>query len=656
MKLAERLAALDRTQRTRLFKIIASAVVAAASVVGLVSYVVAINAREGPVAMAPAPETEVPAAEGEAPAERSKSEAELEQERAVAAQRSAIDESARAIERVLAGRKDPTSVAFGVVVVLGLALGVVWLGLGLTYLGLLLAGGVFAGLMLVLPGLRGLAPMVFGLTVLAAAFTALMRLASVLLSAPGATFAIARNVLAEAVRMKVSLVFIVMLMLLLAALPLLLDSESPLRYRVQAFLQYGTGGAFWLIAILTIVFAVGTVAFEQRDKVIWQTMTKPVTAAQYVFGKWLGVVTLGAVLLSVSGTAVFLFTEYLRSRPALGESSAYVTPSGIISEDRLILETQVLAARVGAEADPPALDPEAFEKAVIDRIEREKVNEFFQDTPERRAQIRAQMLEETATAFRSIEPGQGQRYTFSGFGEAKRIGAPLTFRMRINAGSNRPDMLYRITLVISGSEPIVREMTLDNTHQMQLSPAAISDDGLVSVEVYNGDAFTGAVNEMSILLPPKDGLHLSYPAGGYRANFVRVMIVLWIKLALMAMIAVWAATFLSFPVASLVAFGLFILAEGAGYLSTAAENFSTIDLKGNTIFWRLWIERFTSGVVWFFRTYADLRPTGKLVDGIRMNWSGVGAGAGVLLLWTLVLFVTAVLIFRRRELATYSGR
>jgi hypothetical protein len=122
--------------------------------------------------------------------------------------------------------------------------------------------------MTLVPSLRGTARLLGGAVALTAAFTVLMAAMRVLLSAPGAMFAVAKNVLAEATRLKITLVFIVLLIFMLAALPGLMDPASPLRYRVQSFLQWGTGGAFWIIAILTLVFSVSTVAFEQRDKII----------------------------------------------------------------------------------------------------------------------------------------------------------------------------------------------------------------------------------------------------------------------------------------------------------------------------------------------------------------------------------------------------
>lgn len=62
-----------------------------------------------------------------------------------------------------------------------------------------------------------------------------------------------------------SLVFIVV-MIFDAALPLLLNENQPLRYRVQNFLQYGTSGSFMIIAVLVVLFSVMSVSGEQAHR------------------------------------------------------------------------------------------------------------------------------------------------------------------------------------------------------------------------------------------------------------------------------------------------------------------------------------------------------------------------------------------------------
>jgi len=63
-----------------------------------------------------------------------------------------------------------------------------------------------------------------------------------------------------------------------------------------------------------------------------------------------------------------------------------------------------------------------------------------------------------------------------------------------------------------------------------------------------------------------------------------------------------------------------------------------------------------SAVAGLFGVYHDLDPIGRIVEGRLLSWSSVAVGVGVLGGLTGVLYGAAVLIFRRRELATYSGQ
>ncbi len=646
MNIREFLRRADALQKSRVFKIVASLVVVGVAIALFASYMVVRNAPGSEVSELISM-LEQRATEGAAPdAEKARGDTTV------------VDTGLRAVERVLRGGSIVTGVAVGAASAAGLALVIIWLGLGLTYLFLALVAVLIAWPLQRVFGMPGLAQLTLGLTVLAASFTALMQGARLLLSGPGPVFAIAKNVLAEAVRMKVSLIFIVLLLLLLASLPLLLNEEQPLRYRVQAFLQYATGGAFWVVALLTLFFSASTVTGEQRDKVIWQTVTKPVAPWQYLLGKWLGVVTLAAVLMAVCGTTIFLFTEYLRSQPARGEDAPYVASGGeVISEDRLVLETQVLAARVSIGPTMPySRSDEEFQKAVTGYIENERIREpEFAKDPERREQVESDLFKSLLDSYRAIEPGKWETFRFYGLGRAKAMGAALTLRYRVDMGSNRPDQTARLTFVVNQAGQMVRESGLGTWHTVSLTSNAITPDGSLELIVLNADGETGYMNPSTISFP-RDGLEISYSVGSYRSNFVRVMIVLLVKLAFLSMLTIWASTFVSFPVACIVAMGTFFMAEGAGYLKDAIENYGTTTTKGETLYLQTVATWIATVVQKVFAIYAELKPTAKLVDGRLLSVQSTFGGVAVLLAWTAALYGMAVLIFRRRELATYSGQ
>ena len=497
-----------------------------------------------------------------------------------------------------------------------------------------------------------------------AAFAALLTVSRLLFSGSTPVMAVAKNVLTEATRMKISVIFIVLVVFGLAALPLVLDPEQPLRYRVQSFLQYATAGSFWAIAILVLVFSVSSVATEQRDKVIWQTMTKPVAAWQYILGKWLGVCTLAAVLLLVCTSGIFMFSEYLRTQPATGESQAYVATSGRgITEDRLILETQVLTSRTTVRVAPIELDNETFRKNVQDKVETEmRTLEQTIGSPDelkrRREALRTAIADSLRNSinmeYHSIRPGTGQWYRFEGLAAAKTTNRPIILRFKLDSGSNRPDAAFKITLQFMGSDPQVMPIGLGQFHTLPINPQVIDENGNADLQIINADVRAGRPNPETLAFSP-EGLEISYSSGGFRANFMRCALVLWIKLAFLAMLAICASTFLSFSIAALVSFAIFLAAEGAGFVSGALENYMTEDSEGKTLVLNTVVAHIAGVVATTFKIYADLRPTGRLVEGLELSLLDVASGAIVLAAATGVLYMIAVYVFRRRELAIYSG-
>ncbi len=634
---------LDRAQHSTLFKIIASIAMAVIVVGGVVTYVVVRNAPDAPKA------TVTEAAPGVDPnspqAQRDKAAAEA---------------AAAALNRILSRETDPTAMAVGGVVVLVVVFAIIWAGLGLTYFALL----AFTAVVVVplvyrgTPGSMGAAVFIGGVVAITASFAALMRGLKILLGGTSSVLAIARNVVDEAVRMKVSLVFMVMLIVLLASIPSLLDPMSPLRYRIQSFLQYANGGSFTLIAVLTIFLAVGTVAFEQRDKVIWQTITKPVAHWQYLLGKWIGVSGVAAALLGVSASGVFLFTEYLRVQQATGEIAPYVSANGLISEDREAVETQVLAARRSVRPILDTMPPDELGKEVERRIEVLKIrDQNMPVTEDLKRGIVREIEKEFIQQLLSIEPGSVQRFEFQGLSKARERGEPLTLRYKINSGGNDPRSIFGVSIYLPEiGVADVQSISLATTMNMPVRADAIRTDGTLVVEILNGDAARNMGNPATVTFPP-DGIEVYFNDGSYQLNYLRIVAVQWLKLACLAMLGIACATSLSFSVASLTAFGIFLIAETAGFLRSSLENYATTDQQTNEVLYhRLIIVAIAEPIAWLFQGYAGLTPVDNLVKGRLLGWDVVGVGCLVLGAITLLLFVVAVVVFKRRELATYSGQ
>ncbi len=684
MKLIARLSLLQQTTR---FKWIASAVVAALWLLVVGSLWVAAN-KPGAAQAAPTQPQGTPTAPVAGPLARfvDAGPVALMQQGAVAAKGAMRDSEGTLVVLGISGLA-----AAGMVFV-------VWLGLGLSYLALLVLGWGVAWPMAAWEPTARIGQIALGVVPLALFFMVLMQLLRLALSAPIPAVAVARNVLTEAVRMKVSLVFIVILILLMAVVPGMLNEDQPLRYRVQQWLSYGVGLSYVVLAMLTLFLSAATVAFEQRDRIIWQTMTKPVPHWQYVLGKWLGVMGLNAVLLTVSASGVYLFTEYLSHQRAKGEVAYLVRDDGaradpddpmiprilearverakkdypdfrdtperraimrrqmtaeFMSEDRRILEFQVLAARRGLQPKLPEFDPQDVEKLVDERVKQALADQpSLKDDRRTRSNKRTEVLQEMITYARTVPPGYKQTFTFEGLRDLKssRQKGELTLRWKVNAGSNNPSAIYRVLFVINGQ---ARELTtaLKVTNSLSIEPEIIDDDGKLVLEVHSDPNNAFAMN-----FPPEDGLELLYRVGGYEANFVRVMLANWIKLGFLAAVAIAAATFLNFPVACMVALTFLMAAESASFLRESLEYYVSYDEHTKSYNWGAILARAVAIPVSLgFRSYSELQPATSLVEGRLVSWGAVSGALALIGGWAAAALGVGCVAFRRRELAIYSG-
>jgi ABC-type transport system involved in multi-copper enzyme maturation permease subunit len=539
---------------------------------------------------------------------------------------------------------------------------VVWLGLTVPLI--LTAGATLA--VVALPWMLGSERWMLalaGMGLLGFTYLILTRAAAALCALPfrGAGLqAVAGTVLKEATRQRLSLVFIGLLLVVLPLLPLRLDPTTPLRYRVQTFISNSLSLTFAIAAVMTLVLSCATVAFEIRDRQIWQLLTKPLSRLGYLLGKWTGVMALNIVILAVSGLSIFMYVQHLRGGPVA---------AGLVGQqDRQALEEEVLTARASRKPDYEPLTLEQLRERVAQAIAADSELAMRETRGELsitdRNRLARDLQSEHLQRQRSIAPGEFRTYQFRGLQAARRSDANLMLRFRFLIGVSDEHQTFDAAFMFNEDPRLQVRLTYvpTITKNLPFSPDLIRDDGTLTISVLNLPR--PGPNPESLRFEEKD-FEVLAQAGTFEGNFLRAMMMMLVKLAFLAALGIACATFLSFPVACLLSFTMFIAGSLGPYLVTSLEEYyptpaARVDFGdvGMVIGWVFQnvVRSLAHIVAVVFGSYGQYSPTNDLVEGRLISWRSVALVSGqVGALWSGLSLLVGYLVFRRRELATYSG-
>ena len=506
---------------------------------------------------------------------------------------------------------------------------------------------------------------VAGMCILGFSYHLFIKLLLLLFRSPTQISTLARGVLYESIRTRLSISFLMLLLVLLPLVPIMLDPASPLRHRIQTLLSRSLGITFGIAAFLTVFLCCATVAFEIRDRQIWQVLTKPVSKFGYLMGKWVGVLSINFAILTVASVSVFFYLQYLRSAPVADGLQGNL--------DRIAVEEEILTARIESHPIYDSLSEEQLSLRVEMAID---ADPDLRDKGQIRIPLRKKLREELQESFlsqqRSIPPKRGDQvyshtYRFEGLQHAKKMGTPLAFKYRFHITQSDEHDTFEAGLMYNG-DPATRHVVTyvpTMTHVTMIPAYLIDDDGVFEISIFNLYQPPPVYEGMGAIVFDTGGIRLLYRVGDFEPNFFRAMLVLWIKLAFLAALALAASTFLSFPVACMVTLTVFICGTLAPYLSvalqayippsTAAVDFGNI---GHIIKWTFEnaIRGIASAMVYALDGFGEQRPTDQLVNGMLVSWSSVIRGIITIgFIWSGIALSIGTYVLKKRQLAIYSG-
>ncbi len=526
--------------------------------------------------------------------------------------------------------------------------------------------------------------------------------------------AIARITLAEAIRAKIALLFIVLLVITLPVLCLTARGDGTIKGQVQMFVGYAIGLTSLYLTLLTIFFSSRTLAAEIASQQIHILATKPVPRWQILLGKWFGVIVLDlllvgfAVAFTYGGTRwiVYRFERDLRqelvARGGLNASQAADCidalsdvrgPGGKGAESPIVsamarslgrtnsqiidllkkmpytlrenlrrldeLRRQILVARATVAPDLPDLDrlteqeykrlKEANRLPTDPEWNDERINK------EIRKEIGAQLmaidrLDARGYRMHGPPPSNDDKFLLSVRYKVKT--SALTPEIKLTNGMTLPEETFLAQWIIGDpaspnhfAPPPTAEKA-DVIHEFEVPTHCVEPDGTVQVIVRNIDP-----RPISLVIPIPGGMEVLYRVGSFESNVINSGLSLMPQLAFFAALGLLMSTFCTFPVASLVGVVLYAMSFSGDFLLDSLS--LSVDMRPDVLTAQ---EQFRKAITnTFIKTVSlgHIDASTYLTEGRAIGWAQIGELIGPVLGWRIaVLLLLAILVFRRRELAS----
>ncbi len=524
--------------------------------------------------------------------------------------------------------------------------------------------------------------------------------------------AVARTTLAEGLRAKVASGFALLILISIPVFWYNAEGDGTVKGQLQMFITYSLGLTAFLLSLLTILFACRSLSVEIASRQIYAIATKPIPRWQILAGKWVGVMTLNILLLAAAvlmtgiGTRLLVsrfksdlhreLTTYAKYKPAEadravaaldqvrgigrpGPESPVVyaiaealgrTPQQVVESLLLLPEPtrinlrrfdevrrQVLTARFAVNVKPPDLREEV-ERQYQRLRERDALPEDWSDR-----QIREQLDRELFTSYATVPFGISKTWVMQGPVVGKDPDFLMSVRFKLEVAAQLPpvplpggglieeDTILCAWGVGDPSKPsyyaIVDAFPARAMREFEVPVNCVEPDGKIRVEFANIDP-----RQVDIIFDLPKALEVLYRVGSFEANLFRGFLAILIELACLTSFGVLASTFLSFPSGSAMLIILYVIMISMPFVLESlalTEDYTPANMQDL----KFQVRKFTIDALNWAISIGDCNPVDKLGDGRAIGWWTLGENfVKYVVLKSSVLMLVAVVVFRRRELAS----
>ena len=443
-------------------------------------------------------------------------------------------------------------------------------------------------------------------------------------------WAVAINTIKQALRIKIAVVFTILLIVLLPVLGITTTGDETLKGRLQTFVSYALSLTSFLLCLLTIIISIYSVTSDIEQKQIYTVITKPIRRFQLILGKLLGVIALNTILLCLFSAIIYTITIY--------------TPKFINVPEYELIEANNEFFTARASLNVPEVD---VTQEVTDRYkELDRRGELPANVP--REEIITQLTQQAQLAKRAAGVGQVLLWDFD---NVESLAENIFIKFKYDVSVNPPDSQvygrwfagdYQYFKYGTQSKtPIYDEMhkhSVRDFHEIEVPAEVVPEHGHLAVAFMNVP-----LNNVAIIFPP-DGLEVLYKADSFSNNFIRAVLLILFRLIFLACLGVLAASFLSFPVAILFCFVIFFTASFSGFV---IESFGFLGENIGTIY--------SYSLKWLIQLlpqFDKFNPTKFLVPARLISWSFLAKCAVLMVcIKAFLILIFSLVIFRYREIA-----
>jgi ABC-type transport system involved in multi-copper enzyme maturation permease subunit len=453
-------------------------------------------------------------------------------------------------------------------------------------------------------------------------------------------WAVAVNTIRQALRMKVAVVFIMLLLVFLPVLGFVTTGDGTIKGRLQSFVNYGFSLTSFLLCLLTIIVSVYTLTSDIEHKQIYTVLTKPIHRFQLILGKLLGVILLVMGLLVLFSAVIFVIVVYAprfldinKTELVSLDNEFFTARASLVPEEEDVTEeVQQLYKRLERTGQLPSEVPAS-------KIARKR----YIDALTKQVQIGklvAEVGHELVWQFDDVKPLESGKTLFIRFRYNVPVNpADLKISGRWTVGDDR-QLRYGTGL----QTPVYtfdRRDLIRTFHEIEVPTDAVAEDGYLAVSFLN----VPQLNTTVVMFFEENAVELLYKASDFEFNYIKGVCLIGFRLIFLACLGVLASSFLSFPVAILLCLAIFFTGTISGFVieafgTTLGENLSSV--YSYTII----------PAIKLLPQFDKFNPSKFLVPGRLISWPLFAEAAGLMVcVKSVLLFAIGVVIFNYREIA-----